>query len=208
LSTPKTQAPLRTGAGLPIGAVDPSTGALYVVWSDGRFSGFQREGIAFSKSLDAGMTWSAPVQVNQATNVQAFTPAVAAGAGGVAVTYFDFRKDTPAPATLLTNAWRIVSGDGGNTWRESLVYGPFDLNSAPLTTEGYFVGDYQGLVAAGGDFLAFFAAANSGNAANPSSIFAMSTERSGDTGSNGRVEINRHPRPYRPDSPPKPSRHK
>jgi hypothetical protein len=146
--------------------------------------------------------------VNQATNIQAFTPAVAAGAGGVGVTYFDFRKDTSAAGTLFANAWRIVSRDGGDTWRESPVYGPFDLNSAPLTTEGRFIGDYQGLVAAGSDFLAFFAAANSGNAANPSSIYATATERFGDTSGNGRVEVNRHPRPYRPDSPPKPSRHK
>jgi hypothetical protein len=205
---PKTQAALRTGAGLPNGAVDPATGTIYVVWSDARFSGLQRDGIAFSKSLDGGMTWSAPIQVNQDANVQAFTPAVTAGAGGVAVSYFDFRKDTPAPSTLFTNSWRIASADGGNAWRESPVYGPFDLNSAALTTEGYFVGDYQGLVAAGGDFLAFFAAANTGNFANPSSIFATSTERSGDASGNGRVEINLHPRPYRPDSPPKPSRHK
>jgi hypothetical protein len=205
---PKSQAPLRTGAGIPNGAVDPASGGIYVVWTDARFSGFQRDGVAFSKSTDGGLTWSAPAQVNRATNAQAFTPAVAAGAGGVAVTYFDFRKDTSAAGTLLANAWRLVSADDGNTWRESPVYGPFDLNSAPLTTEGRFIGDYQGLVAAGGDFLAFFAAANSENAANPSSIYATATERFGDTSGNGRVEVNRHPRPYRPDSPPKPSRHK
>lgn len=204
----KTQAALRTGAGLPNAAVDPATGAIYIVWPDARFSGFERDGVALSKSVDGGLTWSTPVQVNQAPNVQAFTPAVAAGAGGVAVTYFDFRKDTPNPATLLANAWRVVSADGGATWRESPGFGPFDLNSAPVTTEGDFIGDYQGLVAAGGDFLAFFAAANSGDAANPSSIFATSTEQTGDTRSNGRTEINRHPHPYKPEGRPQPSRRK
>jgi hypothetical protein len=206
---PKTQAALRTGAGLPSAAVDSTTGAIYVVWADARFSGKQRDGIALSKSLDGGVTWSTPAQVNQAPNFQAFTPAVAAGPGGVAVTYFDFRKDTPNPATLLANSWRIVSTDGGATWRESLVFGPFDLNSAPLTTEGRFLGDYQGLAAAGSDFLSFFAAANSGDAASPSSIFATSTERSGDLRGNGRIEINRHPRPYQPEThrEPAPQRH-
>lgn len=204
----KTQAPLRTGAGLPNGAVDPSTGALYVVWPDARFSGNQRDGIALSKSTDGGLTWSAPVQVNQAANVQAFTPAVAAAGGAVAVTYFDFREDTPDPNTLFANSWRIVSADGGDTWRESPVYGPFDLNSAVLTTEGRFLGDYEGLVAAGGDFLAFFTAANSANASNPSSVFATATERPADFRNNGRIEINRHPQPYKPESPPKPIRRK
>lgn len=151
------------------------------------------------------MTSSPPMQVNQATDVQAFTPAVAAGGGGVAVTYFDFRKDTPNRDTLLANSWRVASADGGATWRESLVFGPFDLNSAPLTLEGNFIGDYQGLVAAGDDFLAFFAAASPGDAANPSSIFATSAERTADLRSNGRIEINLHPRPYTPEAHPRPN---
>ncbi len=204
----KTQAELRTGAGLPNAAVDSKTGAIYVVWADARFSGLKRDGIVLSKSADGGLTWSAPAQVNQAPNVQAFTPAVAAGAGGVAVTYFDFRQDTPNSSTLLANAWRVVSADGGATWRESAGFGPFNLNDAPGTVEGYFIGDYQGVAAAGGDFLAFFAAANSGDAANPSSIFATLTARRddlrsdlrGDLRNNGRVEINLHPRPYKPET--------
>jgi BNR repeat-like domain len=196
----KTQKAIRSGAGIPNASVDSTTGAIYITWADARFSASKRDGIALAKSLDGGLTWSEPVQVNQATNVQAFTQAVAAGAGGVAVAYFDFRKDTPNPNTLLTNAWRVVSADGGATWRESPVFGPFDLNSAPLTTEGNFIGDYQGFVAAGGDFLAFFAAASPGNPANPSSIFATSTEQTGDRRSNDRIEINLHPRPYKPET--------
>lgn len=201
----KTQEALRTGSGLPNATVDPTTGAIYITWADARFSASSRDGIALAKSLDGGVTWSQPVQVNQATNVQAFTPAVAAGKGRVAVTYFDFRKDTPNPDTLLANAWRVVSTDGGFTWRESPVFGAFDLNAAPLTVEGNFIGDYQGLVAAGGDFLAFFAAASPGGAANPSSIFATSSEQTGDLRSNDRIEINLHPRPYKPEARPRPN---
>src|SRR5713101_7785496 len=36
---PNTGAALRTGEGLPSAAIDPSTGQLYVVWSDNRFTG-------------------------------------------------------------------------------------------------------------------------------------------------------------------------
>jgi hypothetical protein len=203
---PKTQVALRTGAGIPYSGVDAVTGAIYAVWADARFSGNQRDGIAMSASLDGGLTWSAPKQVNQATNVQAFTPVVAASNGRVAVAYSDFRKDTPNPNTLWASRWLVVSEDGGTTWRESPAFGPFDMNSAPLTTEGRFLGDYQGLVAAGGDFVAFFSAANSGNKNNPSSIFATWMEHAGDTSSNGLVEVNRHPQAYRPDGPPNKAR--
>ena len=117
-----TQTGLRTGAGITSASVDRTSGAIYVVWSDARFSGGQRDGVALSKSVDGGLTWSKPVQVNQAPNVQAFTPTVAVAAdGSVGVTYFDFREDTGAADTLLANYWRVVSKDGGATWQETAV---------------------------------------------------------------------------------------
>jgi hypothetical protein len=43
--------------------VDPTTGAVYVVWQDLRFG--PRSSIAFSQSLDGGISWSSPIRVNQ-----------------------------------------------------------------------------------------------------------------------------------------------
>ncbi|HEV2444932.1 MAG TPA: sialidase family protein, partial [Candidatus Sulfopaludibacter sp.] len=205
---PKTQKGIRSGAGIPSAAVDPASGAIYLVWSDARFSGGLRDGIALSKSLDGGVTWWAPAQVNQALNVQAFTPAVAAGPSGVAVTYYDFRQDTNDPGTLLTSYWRVVSTDGGTTWRETPVAGPFDLLSGPRVTGGVpFLGDYQSLAALGNGFLAFFVVANTGNTSNPSSVLADSSERPIDPRSNNlRTEVNLHPRPYNPLDKPPPKR--
>jgi hypothetical protein len=60
---------------------------------------------------------------------------------------------------------------------------------------GYFLGDYQALAAAGGEFVPFFVATNSNASWIPSSVFALPQARSGDTSSTGRIEINRHPRP-------------
>src|SRR5213082_2095450 len=98
---PDTRAFVRTGAGLPDIAVDPRNGTLYAVWSDGRFSGFAHDDVALSRSSDGGLTWSIPIKVNASpAGVAAFTPAVdVASDGTVAVSYYDFRNNTPSTST-------------------------------------------------------------------------------------------------------------
>ena len=49
----------------------------------------------------------------------------------------------------------LRSKDGGTTWRESRVTGPFDLSTAPIA-RGLFLGDYQGLTSIGPIFVPFF----------------------------------------------------
>jgi len=169
----KTQEQVRTGDILPDIAVDQRSGTLSVVWQDARFSGFQRDGIVFSKSTDGGLTWSSPVQVNRVTQTQAFTAAVdIAVDGAIGVTYYDFRNDTSDPNTLLTDYWFALSYDGGTTWRESHVAGPFDMRTAPLTSTGFFVGDYEGLTHIGALFEVMFVQANSGNTNNRTDVFS------------------------------------
>ncbi len=149
---------------------------MSVVWQDARFSGGARDGIAYSRSTDGGLTWSPPVQVNQAPNVQAFTAAVAASRDGtVAVTYYDFRKDTSDPATLLTNTWKATSRDGGKTWHETALARSFDMRTAPIA-RGFFVGDYEGLVAREKSFEPLFVMANSGNLDNRTDVFTIASE--------------------------------
>jgi hypothetical protein len=182
--------------GVPNIAVNPATGTLYFVWMDARFSGGLRDGIAFSTSMDGGMSWSPAVQVNQAPNVQAFAPAIAVTTNGrIAITYYDFRKDTSDPNVLLTNYWRITSANGDHTWQEIPLSSSFDLRTAPKTGLGYMVTDYEGLVASAGSFVSFFVTANSGSATNPTDVFATSTEKGigGNTSTNGHLEINLHP---------------
>jgi len=150
---------LRDGANLGSFASGPG-GVLVGVWQDSRFSGGVRDGIAFSRSQDGGNTWSAPVGINAVPGVQALLPAVNVRSDGtIGVLYYDMRNDTADPATLLVDVWLTTSKDGV-AWTERHVAGPFDFNRAPMADGGLFVGDYQGLASAGGEFVAFFAHTN------------------------------------------------
>jgi hypothetical protein len=126
-------------------AVDAHSGILYAVWHDARFNNFQYNSIALSQSADGGFTWSTPIQVNQTpTSVppldrQAWNPTVAVAADGtVAVTYYDFRNNTPAPGALA-DYWMAYCHPSASTpltdpgsWGEiRLTNTSFDLEQAP-----------------------------------------------------------------------------
>jgi hypothetical protein len=165
-------------------AVDTHSGVLYAVWIDARFSNFQYNSIALSMSSDGGLTWSLPIQANQTPNTvpaidrQAWNPTVAVAANGtVAVTYYDFRNNTPAPGAL-TDYWLAFApapATNPSTWNEvRLTNTSFDLEQAPsrpsFAPAKYFLGDYEGLAAAGNDFIAVWGMPN-GTGANQESIF-------------------------------------
>lgn len=168
---PDTGTEIRSGAGLPDIAVDPTDDTLYVVWSDARFSGGDHDDVALSSSTDGGLTWSAPIKANASPEgVTAFTPSVEVAADGtVAVTYYDLRNNDDA-AALPTDYW-IRYSDGGTWSPEEHVAGSFDLTSAPFA-RGYFLGDYAGLASSGNSFVLVFAETNSANTANRTDMFA------------------------------------
>ncbi|MGH8455450.1 MAG: sialidase family protein [Stenotrophobium sp.] len=169
---PETGKLVRDAGDLAEIALSPSDGSLTVVWEDARFTNGQRNGIAFSRSTDGGLTWSAPAQVNGDSGVSAFIPTVSVLANGtVGVTYYDFRDNTPDPASLPTDVWLASSADG-KTWHEEKILGPFDLDAAPYA-EGLFVGDYEGLVGVGGIFVPLLVQANHADIANPTDVFAL-----------------------------------
>ncbi len=108
----------------------------------------------------------------------------------MAVSYYDFRNDTEDPSVLLTSYWRIVSPDGGLTWRESLIARPFDMTKAPIATgAGFFLGDYEAMVPFGSGFLSFFVTAES--AGDPSNVYAAVSETAAPPHVTRRVEVNR-----------------
>jgi hypothetical protein len=144
-------------------AVDTSSahpGRMYVTWQDHADNPHGDDLIMLSYSDDGGLTWSAPEKINQTPagtfTDQAFEPTVAVDSNGVvAVSYYDFRNDQPGDGQLTTDHWVVHSHDGGATWTEDHLAGPFDLHQAPYA-RGYFVGDYQGLEAQGAAFRALF----------------------------------------------------
>jgi hypothetical protein len=178
--------PIRSGDFIPEVAVNASNGNLYAVWMDARFSffttgAFQYDSIAYSQSTNGGATWSAPIQVNLTPNSepindrQAFTPSVDVGADGtVTVSYYDFRDNTPDPATLLTRQFashcHAATENCANpaSWNEETPIGPaFNIREAPFAG-GYFLGDYMALANDGNEFLSAFGSTLGGG---PSSIF-------------------------------------
>jgi hypothetical protein len=177
---PDTGQGVRTEDIIPDVTAGVTPGRVYAVWQDGSFSGPPRSkehaGIAFSQSVDGGLTWSKKIQINQVPGTQAFTPSAAVAADGtVGVTYYDFRNNTSAPG-LTTDSWFVhchaATQDCSNpaNWSETHVAGPFDMETAP-NANGLFVGDYEGLARAANSFVAFFGMANDGNLANRTDIF-------------------------------------
>jgi hypothetical protein len=151
-------------------AVDYSSahhGRIYVTWQDHDNNPFGDDLILLSHSDDGGLTWSAPEKINQTPQGtftdQAFEPAVHVNSNGVvAVSYYDFRNDVSGDRRLTTDHWIVTSGDGGATWTEDHLGGPFDMHQAPYA-RGYFVGDYQGLDSQGGAFRTLFTLASPGS---------------------------------------------
>jgi hypothetical protein len=166
---PETGTPVRDGANLGSIAAGPR-GELVVVWQDARFTGGARDGIAFARSQDGGLSWSPAQRINADPSVPAFVPtAHIRGDGTIGVTYYDFRSNTADPGSLPTDYWLARSFDG-QTWTETRVAGPFDLAIAP-NSNGLFLGDYQGLTSIGSSFLPVYAVASDGRRDNRTDIW-------------------------------------
>ena len=168
--TPDDEVPVRDASILFDVAVDPGNGNLYAVWQDIRFNGMDQ--IAFSMSTDGGLTWSAPIKVNQTPAIpdhplraQAFLPSVAVAADGtVGVTYYDFRNDDLSGELadyFFVSCTATCSDPASWAGHETrLTDASFDYLQAP-SAGGLFLGDYQGLASDGTDFLPAFGVATS-----------------------------------------------
>ena len=153
---------VRAGDYIPDVAVDHDTGASYMVFADSIGDGWNH--VKLTRSTDGGKNWSTPVDVTDTpATTHSFNGTVEVTSDGtVAVMYYDFRSNDPSdPTTLETDVWLTHSHDGGATFSASQhVYGSFDMKKAPIA-RGWFLGDYQGMAAAGNDLVMFFAVSTS-----------------------------------------------
>jgi hypothetical protein len=168
---PDVGTPIRDSALIPQIAVAPN-GDLWVVWQDARFSGGLRDGVALSRSTDGGATWSPPVQINSAPNVQAFMPSIHVRADAtIGISYYDLRSNTTDPATLPTELIFARSANG-TTWQENRISQTFDLAIAP-NARGLFLGDYQGLASANNVFVPVYVRTSAGDLTNRTDVYAL-----------------------------------
>jgi hypothetical protein len=155
-----------------ISAAAAPDGATYVTWRHATSPG--AADIRLAKSTDGGAAWSFPVTV-ASVRTQMFLPVIAVSHNGtVGVTYYDVRRDVIGDHAYTSDIWLAHSHNGGATWRETHLGGPFDLRSAPLRkipVRGLFVGDYHGLVALRNGFASVFAMAKPKARAGATDIF-------------------------------------
>jgi hypothetical protein len=153
--------PVRDAAGLPSIAVNRTNGRLYIAWQDRKANSEGLVGVFVAHSNDGGVTWSAPVRVNQGSSatVQAFLPTVAVNDDGtVGVLFYDFRNDVAGDPPLSTDVHlSLLNPDLVYLTEHRLTAQSFDMRQMVLTgPRGYFPGDYVGLATDKLDFVAAF----------------------------------------------------
>jgi hypothetical protein len=138
----------------------PHTGRVYLVYTLEEQNEKNNTDIFVQHSDDDGLTWSAPVRVNDdATANSQFLPKIALDqtTGHVAVVWYDARRDLGTGGTGDTDGvpdddaqfWGAFSADGGQTFTPNIQISAGTSN-AQDAHNGIDYGDYSGLAFFGG----------------------------------------------------------
>jgi hypothetical protein len=141
---------LRSGP-LPSAEID-GAGTVYVVWQDCRFeSGCPANDLVMSTSTN-GTSWSPVTRVPidaVGSGADHFIPGLAVdkstsgGSAHLGLTYYFYPVANCSTSTCQLDVGFISSTNGGSTWGTATqLAGPMNLNTLPLTSQGYMVGDY------------------------------------------------------------------
>ncbi|MDQ3082523.1 MAG: glycoside hydrolase, partial [Gemmatimonadota bacterium] len=129
---------------------DRTTGNLYVVYQARGAGNVPR--ILFTKSTNAGSTWSTPVAASDNPGTTSvFNPAISTSPDGQTITVsFYSNRDNPGSNTLV-DMYLAQSFDGGATWRPNIRVSSTSTNAALAPNTGtsanpaYMLGDYLGI---------------------------------------------------------------
>lgn len=135
----------------PFAAVNP-VGArpyLYVVYTDlDPVSASARSQIYYVRSTDAGLTWSAPVRVNDDNPGEQYLPAIGFASGGEQV-MFSYNSRSQDPGNLAVHRRArlgALTPAGGITLNPSFQIGPNTPSTSPVDAFGEtYVGEYTAI---------------------------------------------------------------
>ncbi len=105
------QPSIRNGVFLPSATTDRTTGNLYVVYQALDTALLPR--IFFTKSTNAGASWSAPIAVTDNPGTGVFNAAIAASPDGQTLTVSFYDQRDSGGVTTLCNLYLAQSFDGG-----------------------------------------------------------------------------------------------
>ena len=126
-----------------IAASTTNANTVYAVWNDGRWDQTFTEctgtgkhsDVAFSRTTDGGVTWSAPTRINDdpmGSGIDQWDPAIrVAPDGTIGVTWYDRRYDSENP--YYYNTAYSESTDGGLTWSPNVRVSDTSSNPDSLT---------------------------------------------------------------------------
>lgn len=141
----------RSGNFLPTFDVDPATGALYIAWTDARWTGNDQPTMIVSR--DGGATWADAVRVSDGPDdAPTFTTTLAVANGVLGVSFYSLQNDPERDFDV--DLYLRISRDGGATFQPATRVTPesFDARFAAQAGGLNFLGDYIGLTAADGAF--------------------------------------------------------
>ncbi len=138
---------------LPSAEID-SSGRVYVVWTDCRFESGCNAGnndLLLTTSAD-GVNWTLPKRIpadKVGSGVDDLLPGLAVDSSTsgnkahLGLVYYSFPNIFCDFTTCQLNVFFISSTNGGASWSKTQqLAGPMTLTWAPLTTQGFMVGDY------------------------------------------------------------------
>jgi hypothetical protein len=130
-------------------AIDPRTGRLYALFTNGWSTGGESLQVGLVTSGDGGGTWSSPLRVSADSAAGAWRPALAIDAEGrVMVSYFAPTAEEPVQGERLPVSVHLVDvrlqPDGSLVRGEDTIVDRFSWSPSP---QGYFLGDYNPLLA-------------------------------------------------------------